>query len=163
MKASYVLTAIVVVLAIAGFATFVSRGGTSGPSPVSGEAAASSTVAQFGKVLQQVSIVAPDASSTIAQVYAPYVEPSLLAQWEADPESAPGRVVSSPWPDHIRIDSIAPQGSGYAVQGALVFMTSQQVESGGEQGEVPIVVQVIPEGSTWLIAAFQEAGSSTSP
>lgn len=143
---------IVVIVVVAG-ATIVGSiliGSGTGNSQASQENAASSTVASFGKTMQQVSLLAPNASSTIASVYAPYVDPTLLAQWEANPTDAPGRVVSSPWPDHIQITSIAPQGAGYVVDGELVFMASTGVAS-----ETPVVVQLENENGSWMIVAFQ--------
>ena len=152
-----IIIIVVVVVVVAG-ATVVgsilgSAAGTNSQS--SQKAAASSTVAAFGQTLQQVSIMAPDASSTIASAYAPYVDPTLLAQWEADPTSAPGRVVSSPWPDHIQINSISPQGAGYVVDGDLVFMTSDNTEHGGNAGTAPVVILLENENGSWMIAAFQ--------
>ena len=100
-----IIAAVVVVVAAgAGLGAVLIGSVSNTPTQASQEAAASSTVASFGKLLQQVSIMAPNASSTIASTYAPYVDPALLKQWESDPKNAPGRVVSSPWPDHISID-----------------------------------------------------------
>lgn len=147
---------IAVIVVVAGATLLVGLlGGSATGSSASQESAASSTVAAFGQVLQQVSIMAPSASSTIASTYAPYVDPALLAQWEANPQSAPGRVVSSPWPDHIQINSIAPQGAGYVVDGDIVFMTSDSVEHGGNDGTAPVVMQLEEENNSWMIVAFQ--------
>jgi hypothetical protein len=146
---------IVVVVAVAGatlVAGIIGTGSTSTTvsSQTSDENAASSTVAAFGQTLQQVSLMAPDAATMIANTYAPYVDPALLQQWEADPQSAPGKVVSSPWPDHIQINSIAPQGSGYVVDGELVFMSSAGVDN-----TTPVVIQLANENGSWKIVAFQ--------
>ncbi|HTR18734.1 MAG TPA: hypothetical protein VMH91_02015 [Candidatus Paceibacterota bacterium] len=155
------LIVIIVVVVVVVAATFVGAllgggiGGTQAPTADT----ASSTVASFGKTLQQVSILAPDASTTIASTYAPYVDPALLAQWEADPQSAPGRVVSSPWPDRIQIDSIVPQGSGFVVRGELVFMTSNEVEHGGNAGTTPVVIQLANEEGKLMIVAFEGQNS----
>jgi hypothetical protein len=148
-----VIAAVIVVVAAAAIIAVLMGGGAS--SPASQENAASSTVAAFGKTLQQVSLLAPDASSTIASTYAPYVDPALLTQWEANPQSAPGRVTSSPWPDHIAITSITPQGQGYVVNGQLVFMTSNEVEHGGNADTTPVVLQLVRENNRWMIVAFQ--------
>lgn len=119
------------------------------------------TVAGFGQELKQVSLLSPDASSTMASAYGPYVDPALLAQWQANPERAPGRAVSSPWPESIVISSIAPQGAGYAVQGAIVYMTSADFANGTHGTIVPVTLLVIPEAGGWRIAAFQEMSTST--
>jgi hypothetical protein len=157
MRNKKIIIAVVVIVVIAGGALLaVLIGSSSSVSTAStGASDASSTVAAFGQVLQQVSIEAPDAASTIASTYAPYVDPTLLSEWEADPTSAPGRVVSSPWPDHIQIDSVTAQGAGYVVDGDLVFMTSDNVENGGNAGTTPVVVQLEEENGSWMIVAFQ--------
>ncbi|MBV9159122.1 MAG: hypothetical protein JO019_00825 [Candidatus Kaiserbacteria bacterium] len=127
----------------------------------SGDAKARETVTTFGAQLQMVSLMAPDASSTIASVYGPYVTPELLAAWEKNPSKAPGRETSSPWPDRIEITQVAPQGSGYIVHGEMVMMTSNEIEHGGDAGRVPVVLQVVPQDNSWRIAAFQEIATST--
>lgn len=165
MRTKLIIVAVVVVVVAAAallgavlIGSTVSTGSTT--SQASQEAAASSTVASFGKLLQQVSIMAPNASSTIVGTYAPYVDPALLAKWEADPQNAPGRVVSSPWPDHISIATTTPQGTGYIVDGELIFMTSDNVEHGGFDSEVPVVAQLEEENGSWMIVAFQEQNTA---
>jgi len=90
--------------------------------------------------------------SDIQQSYGLYVTDALLQQWRADPAHAPGRLTSSPWPDHLAIDTITPQGAGYSVSGHIVMMTSA-----GESGQVPVVILVIRDANTWRIAAYQES------
>jgi hypothetical protein len=169
MRNKKALIIVVVVVVVVGGATLLAGvlGGSSAGTGSAGttdpqaadESAASSTVAAFGLTLQQVSIMAPNAADMIASTYGPYVAPALLQQWEADPQSAPGRVVSSPWPDHIQIDSITPQGSGYVINGELVFMTSNEVENGGNAGTTPVVIQLADENGSWQIVAFQGQNS----
>ncbi len=153
-----IIIAVVVIVVLAGAVLVgsVLIGGSSGPSESSQEAAASSTVAMFGQRLQQVSLMAPNASGVIASTYAPYVDPTLLQQWENDPQGAPGRVASSPWPDHIAITSVSPQGRGYVVDGNIVFLTSNNVVHGGYDSLAPVVIQVQQESGSWKIVAFQE-------
>ncbi|MCE9541588.1 hypothetical protein K8R03_03455 [Candidatus Kaiserbacteria bacterium] len=116
---------------------------------------ARTTVQEFGALMQNVSLLSPDASTTIATVYGPYAIPELIAQWQKDPEHAPGRLTSSPWPDHITIKSITKQGSGYIVSGEVALMTSD-----GPAGTTPVVIQVVPVDGVWLIAAYQEQVTS---
>lgn len=156
MKNKNALIIIVAVIAVVCGATIIAGViGTGSVPQTSGADMASSTVASFGQTLQNVSLLAPNASSTIATTYAPYVDPALLKQWEANPESAPGRVVSSPWPDHIQITSVTPQGAGYVVDGNLIFMTSNSAENGGNDGTTPVVIQLLDENGSWMIVAFQ--------
>ncbi|HVU75762.1 MAG TPA: hypothetical protein VHD38_02930 [Candidatus Paceibacterota bacterium] len=117
----------------------------------SGEAHARATVESFGQELKQVSLMAPDAASQIADRYAPYTDPSLLDAWKSDPAHAPGRLTSSPYPDRIEIQSVASQGAGYVVTGEVVEMTST-----GEAGRDPVVIQVVPEAHGYRIVAYQE-------
>ena len=39
----------------------------------------------------------------IQQTYTPFATAALLQQWRADPQHAPGRITSSPWPERIEI------------------------------------------------------------
>lgn len=72
------------------------------------KSAVTSLVEQFGQKLQMVSLLAP--ADTVRQVmqeqYSAYVTPDLLAKWQSDPQNAPGRLTSSPWPDRIEISSL---------------------------------------------------------
>jgi hypothetical protein len=117
----------------------------------SGQAQARETVEGFGKALQSVSLLAPDAAAQLEQQYAPYVDASLLAAWKADPARAPGRRTSSPYPDRIEIQSVAPQGAGYVVSGSVVEATSA-----GESGRYSVVILVVPEDHGYRIVAYQE-------
>jgi hypothetical protein len=119
------------------------------------KAAVRSTITTFGQQLQKVSLLAPNASTTIASTYAAYATPQLLASWEADPESAPGRLTSSPWPDHIDITSVQKTSEGYAVQGNLILMTSNEVEHGGNAGSEPVSLQLVKTDGKWLISSYQ--------
>lgn len=123
----------------------------------SGESAASATVTEFGKNLQKVSLLAPDASTALVVFYGPYVTHELLASWKANMDLVPGKKTSSPWPDHIQITKVTPQGNGYVVTGGVVLMTST-----GLAGVVPVVLQVVEQDGKWLIAAYQEQATSTS-
>jgi len=119
------------------------------------EAAARAVVKDFGGELQKVSLLDPSASSTMAVQYSPYVVPELLAAWQKDPESAPGRLTSSPWPDRIEVVQTTPQGAGYVMQAAVLLKTSAEAE-GENAGIVPVIIQVVQREGKWLIAAYQE-------
>ena len=120
--------------------------------------AARITVIDFGQALQTVSISAADsiASPEIAQNYGPYVDPALLTLWEQNPAVAPGRVTSSPWPDHVVITSLTEDGiGGYHVQGNVIELTSQDIVAGTDSGEVPFVATVSKVNGKWMISAWQ--------
>jgi hypothetical protein len=111
-------------------------------------------VTAFGGMEKSISLIGP-ATTTINAIQAGYgqlVTNQLLQQWRADPQHAAGRETSSPWPDHIEIDSITPQGAGYAVSGRVIMWTSA-----GPSGEVPVVLLVVRENNAWRIAAYQES------
>lgn len=110
----------------------------------------------FGDTLQDVSLLEPAASSTIERAYGPYVVPTLLARWVSDPEAAPGRTTSSPWPDHIEITSVTQGGDDYTVLGNIIMMTSA-----GEAGSVPFTATVTQADDDWLISAFTQSAASS--
>lgn len=113
-------------------------------------------VTDFGRTMQSVSLLGPDASSTLKVAYGDFVVPELLRLWQQDTQRAPGRSVSSPWPDHIDVTSITPQGSGYIVHGVLVYATSAGATSTGTLAPAPVIVQVVEdEEGNWKIAAFE--------
>ncbi len=112
---------------------------------------ARTVVEEFGAQQQKVSLLEPQASSTMAEAYGPFVAPDLLAHLQADLDRAPGRRTSSPYPDHIDITTITKQGAGYIVSGSVVHMSAT-----GESGRTPVIMQVIPHEGRWIIAAYEE-------
>lgn len=153
--------AIIVVVAIVGATLLVASFLNNGGSQEIQKSEVSSLVTSFGKQLQKVSLLAPNASSTMATVYGSYVSPQLLAQWQKHPESAPGKATSSPWPDRIEIISITPQGSGFIVNGNVILVTSAEAMHGGAAGSIPVVILVINQNGKWQIVALQEQTTPT--
>lgn len=100
-----------------------------GPPDTSSEEEVRTLVSEFGGKLQLVSLLAPpDAvERSIREHYAPFVSPALLQKWIADPAAAPGRKVSSPWPDRIEITAVKQAGMNrHEVEGEIVEITSDQ-------------------------------------
>ncbi len=128
-------------------------------------AAARSTVTSFGLMEQRVQLLAPEASSTIATSYGPYVAQPLLARWQADPSSAPGRVTSSPWPDHIVVGDIRYTTEGFEITGMLVLMSNEAVAHGSTYGSDPVLIDLAKHDGRWLITNYEDqsqaAASST--
>ncbi len=117
------------------------------------------TVAAFGAQLNTVSLLAPTARDDLARVYGPYVAPELLAAWAANPESAPGRMASSPWPDHIEVDAVTKKGDGsYAVVGRVVYTTSANEAIG-----VPVALTVASGAHGFVITAYREGADEPAP
>jgi hypothetical protein len=84
--------------------------------------------------------------------YGSLVSPALLEKWQNDPQSAPGRLVSSPWPDHINILSNEKVGEGiYEVKGEIIEITSVEQSSGGAAAKRAITLTVKKYGENWLI------------
>lgn len=115
------------------------------------QAEVTALVEAFGARLQQVSLLAPDAGDQILTQYAEFVAPELLAQWAASPETAPGRVTSSPWPDRIEVNSVIPRGAGYLVDAVVVEVTSE-----GESGRYAALFTVGQVEGQWMITAYTQ-------
>jgi hypothetical protein len=126
------------------------------PAPLSGEAAARDAVLGFGRALNQVALLAPDAPDQIERAYALYASPELIAAWKADPERAPGRLASSPWPDHIDISSMTqtPEGA-YRAEGAIALRTS-----GGDAGAQPVSLTLASTPAGMRIIVYSAPGSA---
>lgn len=117
----------------------------------SNEAAVRSLVETFGSKLQLVSLLAPDVRESMEKNYGDYVTPSLLEKWQNDPENAPGRLTSSPWPDRIEILSVERETADtYQVTGNIVEVTSAE-QSGGAASKRPITLEVKRIGNRWFI------------
>ncbi len=142
------VTAGILALTMILIATVLFLNGGFGVDPSS---SARSTVEEFGEAMQQVSLTAPNATSTMATHYAPFVTPALLENWQANVKSAPGRLASTTYPARIELQSITKLGSGYIVNGEVVYLTE-----GAEAGRSQVILQVIPEEGRWLIAAYEE-------
>ena len=116
----------------------------------------STVVEQFGTTMQKVSLAAPDAKSEIGAAYSPYVSADLIVQWQNNPSFAPGRGTSSPWPDHIQVESTALQPDGsYVVQGTVIEVTSYEVAHGGVAAQFPVTLTLKKFGDQWLITQYQ--------
>jgi hypothetical protein len=108
-------------------------------------------VTEFGNILKNVSLLAPTAAADIERDYAPYVTRSLRAAWAGNPESALGRETSSPWPERIEVIDIEPSNDTYQVRGMVVYMTSEEIATGGDAGSTEMVFIMRTEDGTWKI------------
>ncbi|HEX2945862.1 MAG TPA: hypothetical protein VHT96_07885 [Clostridia bacterium] len=109
----------------------------------------------FGKKLSMVSLLAPKniAAKSIEENYAGYVTPELLRKWMSNPQSAPGRMVSSPWPDHIGILNVeAADNDQYTVYGEIFEVTSAELVNGGAAAKRPATITVRKTDGRWLIS-----------
>lgn len=125
--------------------------------PSDEEVAARYVVESFGKRLQNVFLQSPNVDQTIREQYAEWVAPELLEIWTKDTSRAPGRVVSSPWPDRIEILSIAQEGATrYVVTGFVVEVTSVELVNGGAAAKVPVRIVVEKREGRWIITDYAE-------
>lgn len=127
--------------------------------------AARMTVELFGQHMKDVALLAPDSLVTkqIQDAYGSLVTPELLRHWQENPSDAPGRDVSSPWPERIEIREITPTGSGeVSASGDVVYVTSTE-QSGGAAARQPVNITVLEtEPNTWRISAFQQSAAADS-
>lgn len=111
----------------------------------------------FGRRLQDVSLQSPNAPQEIQEQYAELVSPALLEIWMNDVSKAPGRIVSSPWPDRIEITTLSKEGSDrYEITGFVVEMTSTEVASSQAAAKIPVHIRVQRDQGRWLISEYAE-------
>ncbi|HVY72908.1 MAG TPA: hypothetical protein VG984_02580 [Candidatus Paceibacterota bacterium] len=170
MNRNSILGVIIIILLVAlgvyGYSTY--KPDTSSVSSDVNDSAIRATVEQFGSVLKNVSLLAPDASAQIQTHYAPYVAPQLLAQWAADPQNAPGRSTSSPWPDHMNVVSVTPRASGnafesYQVEGNVVEVVSASGGGTAPAAVYPVSMTVEKQNGIWMITALSKGSYSVLP
>lgn len=130
---------------------------TSIPTSANQEAEVRKLVENFGKRLQVVSLQSPDAAQQLQKQYSEFVSPALLEMWLNDVSTAPGRMVSSPWPDRIEITAVSKEGSErYEVTGFIVDVTSTEVGTGEAAAKIPVRMVVQRERGGWLITEYTE-------
>jgi hypothetical protein len=114
-------------------------------------------VEQFGERLKQVSLLAPDSIviREIREAYGLLVTSTLLETWTSAPARAPGRKVSSPWPERIEIRSIDTISAGTCrIEGDLSYATSANRSSPSETSRESVVLQVVASAGGWRISAY---------
>lgn len=129
------------------------------------EAAVTSLIENFGGKLQTVSLLAPKdiVNKSIQENYSDFISPTLLAKWQSDPQNAPGRLTSSPWPDHIKIESIKEVSENeYKVKGKIIEITNAKKANDEVAAQRSISLNVKKTGERWLIedatlGAYEEA------
>jgi hypothetical protein len=156
---SHTFGVVVTIIVIACAAFLLIKSKSVAPSASGETQAVDAAVEAFGKQMQQVSLLAPSDAlkSGMESAYGAYVAPELLAAWEADPSTAPGRETSSPWPDHIAIVSTQFSDSQTAiVSGTVVELTSNEVEHGGIANQYPVTITLKNRDGVWIITDFKK-------
>lgn len=110
-----------------------------------------SLVEDFGAKLKNVSLLAPkdNLEKSMKENYSEYVVDKLIDKWLEQPVDAPGRLVSSPWPDRIEILNINKiSETEYEVEGQIIEVTSSE-----DEGHItrPITLSIKNLEENWLI------------
>ncbi|MGA7616074.1 MAG: hypothetical protein WBX15_12935 [Thermoanaerobaculia bacterium] len=122
------------------------------------------TVRAFGRKLAKVSLLAPPETlrTSIRKEYGALVTPDLLNRWITDPGEAPGRLTSSPWPDHIDILRTDRNRSG--ADRTLLFGDVVEVSSAGGGApvdRVPVAIELDHTGDGWKISGWWSSAPRT--
>lgn len=123
--------------------------------------AAREVVVRFGERLQRVPTTAEDevVSAAVREHYGDLVTPGLLAAWTRNPDRAPGREVSSPWPDRIEIREIDDDDGACDVEGEIVYVTSVEAGTGGAVARESVELTVVRgRDGEWRIAEVERHG-----
>jgi hypothetical protein len=110
----------------------------------------------LGENLKRVSRLAPDSvvAREIRQAYAPYITADLLEKWTSDPKSAPGRDVSSPWPDRLEVRSVHAAGPETChVEADVVYESSATPTQGTAPPRAPVTL-VVRKDEDWRVSAY---------
>ncbi len=125
------------------------------PLQVTEEDEVTSVVENFGRKLKLVSLLAPEdvVKQSIEENYREFLSPSLLSAWLNNPETAIGRLVSSPWPERIDIRELNKTSDNtYEVNGVVIEVTSVEKENNmGNPVTTPITLIVKNIDGSWLI------------
>jgi hypothetical protein len=150
VKAILVSVGILLAAGIAYYAYNASKGNYASPSESGGLVA--EVAEEFGSRLKNVSLLAPekDVRQAIEENYKGLITPELLSSWEENPRTAPGRLVSSPWPEKIDVESVKETESGkYEIKGYVIETDS--ASQGSETSRRRIGLGMERRGSKWLI------------
>ncbi len=115
-------------------------------------------VLSFGRNLRFVSLLAPlpDIKAAMDQYYAPFVSGELLDAWEGNPDLAPGRQTSSPYPARIDIDRVVrTANTSYRVEGRVIELTSEDELSGDSSAEYDVIFTVDNLAGVWRITSYR--------
>jgi heme A synthase len=118
------------------------------------ETAVRNTVTMFGGELRMVPLSSSKEAvgEAMEYNYASFVAPELISKWEKDPLHAPGRLTSSPYPDHIDITSVNKNSDGtYIVKGNVIDLSSSNISSSTNSGSYPVTIKLENRNGLWLI------------
>lgn len=119
------------------------------------EAKVENIVLSFGSKLKMVSLLAPDdlLKESMNENYGKLVTKELIEKWIKNPSEAPGRAVSSPWPERIDIESSDKvTNNKYKIKGFIIEVTSAEKTSGGFAAKREITIEVEKIDGSWIIS-----------
>jgi hypothetical protein len=158
MSTRNLILLLIPLIVIAGILLSLDAGALSRSEPAAGTASSGviydaeveRTVREFGQALKQVSLQADDAQlrASMEAAYGAYVAPSLIEAWLQDPDQAPGRKTSSPWPDSINIAAMQGSGDLFTAHGTVLEVAQG---SGGTQivGTYPVELRLEKRDGAW--------------
>lgn len=114
-------------------------------------------VNKFGEQFKKVSLTAPEevVINSIKSNYSSFVDSRLMDLWTQNPERAPGRLTSSPWPERVKITDIKEVKDGlYNISGDIILMTSMEKTSKKEDNAGSEPFNLFLDGETKDIVAF---------
>lgn len=121
------------------------------------EAEVRALVESFGQRLKFVSLLAPSAAQDVQKQYSEFVSPALLETWIKYVSQAPGRMVSSPWPDRIEITTLEKEAPDrYVIKGFVVEITSTEAGTDKAANKIPVRIVVERDQGLWLITEYSE-------
>lgn len=112
-------------------------------------------VLAFGSKLKMVSLLAPEEllKESMNENYGKLVTKNLIEKWIKNPSEAPGRAVSSPWPDRIDIESsVKVTDNKYKIKGFIIEVTSAEKTSGEIAAKREITLDVEKIDGSWIIS-----------
>jgi hypothetical protein len=144
---------VIVLLAVAVGIWFWQGGSEARAKKSQEEAAVRQLIADFGGKLKMVSLMAPpeDIAKAVQDNYSGLVAQDVLKTWQADTEQAPGRPVSSPWPERIEIAELEQTSeTSYEASGTVIEATSTGTSTGSA-----VKVTVGRENDKWVITKVE--------
>jgi len=155
MKKQYTVVLAVIVVAVLAMGIAYSRQQQKAQD-IADDSSIRTLITQFGSNIQKVSLSAPDALNEIANSYAPYASSSLITYWQNNRAFAPGKGLSSPWPDRIEVSAVTKTADGsYVVKGTVIEVTSQEVTHGGIAAQFPVTMTFKKYGNQWLMTGYE--------
>ncbi|HWQ29573.1 MAG TPA: hypothetical protein VN549_01180 [Negativicutes bacterium] len=125
---------------------------------VNDEAAVRNIVEDFGKKLQSVSLLAPQdvLEKSMKENYGEFVTQELIEKWISDPEKAPGRLTSSPWPDSIEMLAVERISDNECqVRGKIVEVANAEGSGTKTVAKRPITLDLKKTDGKWLISGAE--------